>query len=69
VKLLGTINVCFNKRDELLIIYFAFVRYWGKNWEYNETVQQLFMKAYGSIPGDVLYNILMEFVVHMKLLS
>jgi hypothetical protein len=41
-----------------------------KKWEYNETVQKLFMdfkKAYGSFWVEVLYNILIEFRVPMKL--
>jgi hypothetical protein len=41
-----------------------------KKWEYNETLHQLlidFMKAYDSIGKKVLYNILTEFGVAMKL--
>jgi hypothetical protein len=40
---------------------FAFVRYWRKKWEYNETVHQPFIdfkKAYDSVRREVLYNIL-----------
>jgi hypothetical protein len=39
-------------------------------WEYNETVHQLFAdfkKAYDWIRREVLYNILIEFGVPMKL--
>jgi hypothetical protein len=39
-------------------------------WEYNETVHQLFVdfkKAYDSVWREVLYNILIEFGVPMKL--
>jgi hypothetical protein len=39
-------------------------------WEYNETVHQLFIdfkKAYESVRREVLYNILIEFGVLMKL--
>jgi hypothetical protein len=35
-----------------------------KKWEYNGTVHQLFVdfkKAYDSVNGEVLYNILLEF--------
>jgi hypothetical protein len=42
-----------------------------KKWEYNETVQQLFVdfkKAYDSVRREVLYNILIEFGVPMKLI-
>jgi hypothetical protein len=41
-----------------------------KKWEYNETVLQLFVdfkKAYDSVRRKVLYNILIEFCVPMKL--
>jgi hypothetical protein len=41
-----------------------------KKWEYNETVHQLFIdfkKAYDSVRREVLYNILIEFGIPMKL--
>jgi purine nucleoside phosphorylase len=41
-----------------------------KKWEYNETVHQLFVdfkKAYDSVRREILYNILTEFGVPMKL--
>jgi hypothetical protein len=41
-----------------------------KKWEHNETVHQLFVdfkKAYDSVRMEVLYNILIEFGVPMKL--
>jgi hypothetical protein len=44
--------------------------YWRKKREYNETVHQLFIdlkKAYDSVRREVLYNILIEFGVPMKL--
>jgi hypothetical protein len=70
MKLLGTISVDFDLTDELLIRFFAFVRYWKKKWEYSETVHQLFIgfkKAYDSVRREVLYNILIEFGIPMKL--
>jgi hypothetical protein len=42
----------------------------GKKWEYNETVHQPlidFKEAYNSVRREVLYNILIEFGVPMKL--
>jgi hypothetical protein len=42
----------------------------GKEWEYNETVHQLFInfkKAYDLVRREVLYNILIEFGFPMKL--
>jgi hypothetical protein len=41
-----------------------------KKWEYNETVHQLFIdfkKAYDSVRKEVLYDILLEFEITMKL--
>ena len=41
-----------------------------KKWEYNEAVHQLFIdfkKAYDSVRSTVLYNILIEFGIPMKL--
>jgi sorting nexin-29 len=41
-----------------------------KKWEYNEVAYQLFIdfkKAYDSVRREVLYNILIEFGVPMKL--
>jgi hypothetical protein len=43
MTLLGIISVGFDVTDQLLIRSFAFVRYWRKKWEYNETVHQLFI--------------------------
>ena len=42
-----------------------------KRWEHNEEVHQLiidFKKAYDSVRMEVLYNILIEFGIHMKLI-
>jgi hypothetical protein len=49
---------------------FCFRRILEEKWEYIETVHQLFVdfkKAYDSVRREVLYNILIEFVVPMKL--
>jgi hypothetical protein len=70
MKLLGIISVSLDVTDQLLIRFSAFIRHWIKKWEYNETVHQLFIdfkKAYDSVSRKVLYNILIEFVVSIKL--
>ena len=67
---MGIINVDSDAIGRLLIIYFAFVKYWRKKWEYNEAVHQVFIdfkKAYNSIRREVLYNIVNEFGVPKKL--
>jgi hypothetical protein len=67
---LGIISAGFHVTDQLIIRFSAFVRYWRKKWEYNETVHQLFIdfrKEYGSVRREVLYNILIEFGIPMKL--
>jgi len=67
---LGIINVDFDAKCQLLILYPAFVKYLRKKWEYNEAVHQLFVdlkKAYDLVRRDVLYNILIEFGIPMKL--
>jgi glycerol uptake facilitator-like aquaporin len=66
---LGVINVDSDATGQLLIIYSAFVKYL-KKWEYNKAVHQLFIefkKAYNSVNREVLYNILIEFGITMKL--
>jgi hypothetical protein len=71
VKLLGIISVGFDVTDQLLIRYFAFIKYCGKKWEYNETVHQLYIdlkKTYDLVRREVLYSILIEFGVPIKLL-
>jgi hypothetical protein len=66
MKLSG-ISVGFNITDQLSITFFTFMRQWIKNWEYSETVRQLFMKAYDSVMKEVLDNILIDFWVPMRL--
>jgi hypothetical protein len=69
-KLLGSISVDLDVTGRLLIIYSAFVKFLEKKkWEYNEAVHQLFIdfkKAYDSVRREVLYNILNEFGIRMK---
>jgi hypothetical protein len=59
--------VGFDVTDQLLIRFSAFIRYWRKKWEYNETVHQIFKRAYDSVRKEVLYSILVEFGVRVKL--
>jgi hypothetical protein len=43
-----------------------------KKWEYNEAVHQLFVdfkKPYHSVRKEDMYNILIEFGIHMKLVK
>jgi hypothetical protein len=70
MKLLGIISVGIDVPDQLLNTFSAFVRNRRIKCEYNETVHQLFIdfeKAHDSVRREVLYNILIEFGVHMKL--
>jgi hypothetical protein len=53
-----------------MIMYSVFVKCLKKEWEYIEAVHQLFIdykKAYDSVRREVLYNILFEFGIPMKL--
>ena len=67
---MGIINTDFDTPDQLLIIYSVFVKYLIKNG--NRVKQcisylQTSTKAYDLVTGEVLYNILIEFGIHMKL--
>jgi hypothetical protein len=69
-EIIGTISVGFDITDQLLMTFSAFIKYWRKKWEYSETVHQLFIdfkKVYDSMRIEVLYNILIEFGVPVKL--
>jgi len=62
--------VDFDATSQLLIIYFVFIKYLRKKWEYNEMVHQLiieFKKGYDSVRREILCNILTEFGIPMKL--
>jgi len=63
--------VDFDATGQLLIIYSAFIKYLKKKkWEYNKAVHQLFIdirKAYDPVRREVLYNILTEFGIPIKL--
>jgi hypothetical protein len=52
MKLLGMTSVGFDVTYQLLVGFFAFVRYRRKKWEYNEMLYQLFIdfkKVYDSV--------------------
>jgi hypothetical protein len=68
MKFLGAISVGFTVTGQLLIRFYALIRYHRKL-EHNGTVHQLFIafkKAYATV-RKVLYDILIEFGVSMKL--
>jgi hypothetical protein len=70
-KLSGLISLGSALTDQLLIS-FLHLSHTREKWEYNETVPQLFIefkKAYDSVKREVLYNILIEFGVPMKLVT
>jgi hypothetical protein len=63
--------VGFDVTDELQIRFSAFISSWRKKWEYNETtVHKLlidFRKANVSSRKEVLYSIVIEFGVLIKM--
>jgi hypothetical protein len=68
-KLLGITSVDLDATDQLLIIYCAFVKYLRKN---GNTMKQcivyvFFKKAYDSFRKEILYNVLVQFGIPMKL--
>jgi hypothetical protein len=70
MKLFGIISVCFDVTDTTDQI-FCIHQILNQNWEYNERIHQLFTNlknAYDSVRREVLYNILVEFGVSMKLI-
>ena len=69
-NLLGIISMDFDATGELLIIYFAVIKYLRKKWEYNEAVHQLiidFKEACNLVRREVLYDIIIGFGIPMKL--
>jgi hypothetical protein len=57
--------VGFDITDQVPFKFFAFFRH-RTQWEYNKTVHQ---KAYDSVRREVLYSILIEFGIPMKLVT
>jgi hypothetical protein len=69
MKLLGIISVVFDVTDQLLsdLLHSSGT---GEKWDYSEPVHQLFVdfkEAYVSVRREVLYNILIEFGISVKL--
>jgi hypothetical protein len=70
MKLLGIVTTGFDISDQILINFLHLPDIGEKKWESSEAVHQLFMdfkKAYNSVRGEVLYSILIEFGVPVKL--
>jgi hypothetical protein len=62
--------VNFDATSQLLIIYSVFIKYTRKKLEYNEAVNQLvidFKESYDLVRREVLYKILIEFDIPIKL--
>jgi hypothetical protein len=71
LKLLRIISDGLDVTDQLRVKFFPFVRNWRKKWGYNETVHELFTdfkKAYDSVRRKVVYKILIQFEVPMKII-
>jgi hypothetical protein len=73
MKLLGFTSVGFDITDQIITSFFLHSSGTReKKWEYNETVHQLFRdykNPYDSVRREVLYNIVIEFGVYMKLVK
>jgi hypothetical protein len=70
MKFLGIFSVGFDITDQILIKFFYVRQILDKNEITNAAVHQLYVdlkKAYDSVKGEVLYNIIIEFGVAMKL--
>jgi len=62
--------VHFDATGQLPVIYSALHQTFKNKWEYNEAVHQLyidFKKEYHSVRREVLFNILIEHGIPMKL--
>jgi hypothetical protein len=71
MKLLGIISVGFDVTYQLLI-RFLHSSDTGKNWEYSDSIHQLFIdfkKAHDLVRKELLYSILIVFGVSMKLVG
>jgi len=67
---LGMISVGFDVTGQILITYFALLKYVIKKWEYYEAVHQLFVgfkKTCDSVRREVFYNNFIQLSIPMKL--
>jgi hypothetical protein len=62
-KLLWIISVDFDAMNQPLMKYSALIKYLRKNWN---KIRWCIKKAYDLIRKEVLYNILIEFNIPMK---
>jgi hypothetical protein len=69
-EIIGDHRCGFRRNRSTTDLIFCIRQILEKKWEYNESVHQLFIdfkEAYDSVRREVLYNILIEFGVPMKL--
>jgi len=70
-EIIGDNQCSFRRNRSTLDHIFCIRQILEKKWEYNEPVHQLFIDfrtAYDSVRREVLYNIVIEFGIHRKLL-
>jgi hypothetical protein len=71
-KIIGDHQCVFRRNRSTTDQIFCVHQLLEAKWEYNETVHQVFVdfkKAYDSIRRQVLYNILIEFGIPIKLVT
>jgi hypothetical protein len=69
-EIIGDHQCGFRRNKSTTDLIFSIPQILEKKWEYSEAVHQLFIefkKAYDSVRREVLYNILIEFGIAMKL--
>jgi hypothetical protein len=69
-EIIGDHQCGFQRNRSTTVHIFCIRQILEKKWQYNEVVHQLFVdfkKAYDSIRREILYNILIEFVISLKL--
>jgi hypothetical protein len=71
-EIIGDYQCCFRRNRSTTDQIFYIRQILKKKWEYSGTVHQLFIdfkKAYDSVRRKALYNILIEFGIHRKLVG